>query len=491
MGKSFDYKKYLKLQSDKILERVNQFEGKLYLEIGGKIFDDYHASRVFNGYEVDSKVKVLLTLKKKVEMVLVINANDIQGSKIRSDLGITYEDDILRLIDKFEKFELPINSVVITHYENQPIVDSYITKLSYLGIKTYKHYRIIGYPHNIDKILSEDGFGKNDYVETNKPIVVVTAPGPGSGKMATCLSQLYNDNIRGIKSGYAKFETFPVWNLPLKHPVNLAYEAATVDLNDVNMIDYYHLRKYGVETTTYNRDIEVYPVLSKIFERIYEICPYASPTDMGVNMVGDAIKDEASVCESSKQEIIRRYLDSLCAVKAGKLNAECVDKISVIMKELNISVENRRCVAAAIRKSEEYKTPVVAIELKNKKIITGKKSSLLSSSAAAIINVLKHYAKLPDELDLISVSLINPIQELKKDKLHSSSSRLNLLDVLIALAITASTNPAAELALNQLEKLKGAELHSSVMLSSEETNTLKKLRINVTMEPVQNNKLLY
>ena len=490
MKKSFDNKKYIKLQSDRILERVNQFSGKLYMEIGGKIFDDYHAARVFKGFEKDSKVKVLLSLKKKVEMVLIINANDIQGSKVRGDLGITYEDDVLRLVDNFERIDLPINSVVITHYENQPSVDVYMTKLNNLGIKTYKHYPIQGYPHNIEKIISEEGFGKNDYIETNKPIVVVTAPGPGSGKMATCLSQLYHDNLRGIKSGYAKFETFPVWNLPLKHPVNLAYEAATADLNDVNMIDYYHLEKYNIQATTYNRDIEVFPVLSKIFEKIYGVCPYASPTDMGVNMVGYAIIDDVVACESSKQEIIRRYLDAICSYKLGKVTVECLDKIAVIMKSLNVSVNDRKCVGAALKKSKELNKEVVAIELNNGKILLGKTSNLLSASAAAVINVLKYYAKLPNELDLISQTLINPILKLKKDKLHYSIIRLDLSDILVALAITATTNPAAELALNQLEKLNGAELHSSVMLSGEELKTIKTLNINATMEPIQYTKLI-
>ena len=490
MKKSFDNKKYIKLQSDRILERVNQFSGKLYMEIGGKIFDDYHAARVFKGFEKDSKVKVLLSLKKKVEMVLIINANDIQGSKVRGDLGITYEDDVLRLVDNFERIDLPINSVVITHYENQPSVDVYMTKLNNLGIKTYKHYPIQGYPHNIEKIISEEGFGKNDYIETNKPIVVVTAPGPGSGKMATCLSQLYHDNLRGIKSGYAKFETFPVWNLPLKHPVNLAYEAATADLNDVNMIDYYHLEKYNIQATTYNRDIEVFPVLSKIFEKIFGTCPYASPTDMGVNMVGNAIINDELACLSSKQEIIRRYLDAICAYKLGKVTAGCVDKIAVIMKSLNISVNDRKCVGVAVKKAEELQKEIVAIELSNNKVIIGKSSKLLSAASAAIINVLKYYAKLPNDLDLISNTLINPIQKLKKDKLHSSSIRLDLSDILIALSITATTNPAAELALNQLEKLKGLQLHSSVMLSGEELKTIKALNIDVTMEPNQNTKLI-
>lgn len=488
--KCFDNKQYLKLQSNKILERVNQFGDKLYIEFGGKIFDDYHASRVLRGFEIDSKVRVLSKLKNKVEIVIVINADDIQSYKARSDIGITYESDTLRLIDEFENIGLFVGSVVITHYNNQHLADIFRTKLHNLGIKTYLHYRIDNYPFDIDNILSDNGFGKNDYIETQRPIVVVAAPGPGSGKMATCLSQLYHENIRGIKAGYAKYETFPIWNLPLKHPVNLAYEAATADLQDVNMIDYLHLEKYGVSAVSYNRDLDVFPVLKKMFEKIYGESPYQSPTDMGVNMIGFAISNDEASKECSNQEIIRRYLDAKCNLKLGKINSDTVDKISMIMKGLNISVDDRRCVKPALLKSEKTNQSCVAIELTNGKIITGKKSNLLEATSAAIINAIKYYAKISDDMPLLSRTIIEPIQNLKENLLNRRTKRLYLDEVLVALAITATTNAMAQRALEQLPKLAGAQLHSSVMLHPDDINTLKKLKIDVTTETNQDTKLL-
>lgn len=490
LKKSFDNKLFIKLQSEKILERVNQFGDKLYIEFGGKLFDDYHASRVLKGYEIDSKVKVLSKIKNKVEMLLVINADDIENNKARSDIGITYESDVFRLIDKIESNGLTCNSVVITHYNHQPNADIFRTKLDNLNIKSYLHYTIPNYPFDVDGILSPEGFGKNEYVETKRPIVLVTAPGPGSGKMATCLSQLYHENLRGVKAGYAKFETFPTWNLALNHPVNLAYEAATADLNDVNMIDHFHLEAYGISAVNYNRDVEVFPVLKKIFEKIYGESPYQSPTDMGVNMVGFAIKDQEASYESSKQEIIRRYLDAKCNMKLGKVRPECVDKISLIMKALNISVDDRRCVNAALKKANQTGNPCVALELPNGKIITGKQSSLFEASAAAIINAVKYLAKIPDSMPLLSYTIIEPIQNLKENQLNKSSKRLYLDEVLITLAITATTNAMAQKALEQLPKLAGSQMHSSVMLHQDAINTLKKLKIDTTTETNQDTKLL-
>ena len=487
--KSVDPKLYLKLQTENILKRVEKFD-KLYLEFGGKIFDDYHCSRVLNGFEIDLKVQMLAKIKNKVEVVLVINANDIEKNKLRSDIGITYADDVLRLIDEFEKMNIYVGSVVITQYANQPIADVYRKKLTNLGIKSYIHYPIAGYPHNMDLILSEDGYGKNEYVETTRPIVVVCAPGPGSGKLATCLSQLYNENVRGIKAGYAKYETFPIWNLPLKHPVNMAYEAATADLNDVNMIDYFHKEAYGIDAVNYNRDLEAFPVLKKIFERIYGESPYASPTDMGVNALGYAIINEEAAIETSKQEIIRRYLDAIVNYKKGRGTQEAIDKISLIMNHLNISVDDRKCVKAAIDASVKKGVPCVALQISSKKIITGKESNLFAPVSACIINALKYYAKIPDDMPLLSHAIIGPIQELKQKQLHSSAIHLSLEEVLITLAITATTNAMSQRAMEQLPKLQGSQMHSSVILSSADVKVLKKLKIDVTMEDVQNTKLL-
>ena len=490
LKKCFDNKLYLNLQSEKILERVSHFGDKLYIEFGGKIFDDYHATRVLKGFELDSKVRVLSKIKNKVEILIVINADDIQSNKSRSDLGITYESDALRLTDQFEEIGLSVNGIVITHYNHQENADVFRTKLANLGIKSYLHYNIPNYPFDVDGILSENGFGKNDYIETKRPIIVVTAPGPGSGKMATCLSQLYNDNVRGIKAGYAKYETFPIWNLTLNHPVNLAYEAATADLNDVNMIDHYHLDAYGISAVNYNRDLEVFPVLKKMFEKIYGESPYQSPTDMGVNMAGFAICDNEASYECSKQEIIRRYLDAKCNVKLGRIKQEAVDKIALIMKSLNLTLDSRKCVGAALKKAEKTNLPCVAIELNNGRIITGKKSDLFEATSAAIINAIKYYAKIADDMPLLSYAIIEPIQALKEKQLNKSSKRMYLDEVLITLAITATTNAMAQRALEQLPKLAGAQMHSSVMLHPDDINTLKKLKIDVTTETNQDTKLL-
>ena len=486
---SLDNKLYLKLQGEKILERVSQFD-KLYIEFGGKLFDDYHASRVLKGFEIDSKVSVLYSLRSKIEILIVVNSNDIQKSKVRSDIGLSYDNDVLYMIDEFENKKLSVAGVVLTHFNNQPLAIQFREKLDNLGVKTYLHYKIDGYPKNIDKILSEEGFGHNEYVQTTKPIIVVTAPGPGSGKMATCLSQLYNENVHGVKAGYAKYETFPVWNLPLKHPVNLAYEAATADLNDVNMIDYFHLEAYGVSAVNYNRDIEVFPVLEKIFANIYGESPYKSPTDMGVNMIGFAIVDEEAAKESSKQEIIRRYYDAKTAVKMGKMTEEALDKIELIMSQMDIKPEERVCVAAALEKAEETGVPSVAIELNNGKIITGKRSDLFEAESAAIINAIKLYAKVDDEMPLLAYSIIEPIQNLKRTKLKRKSARLTLDEVLITLSINATTNAMAQKALEQIPKLAGAQMHSSIMLFPDALATLKKLRIDVTTEAEQDTKLL-
>lgn len=482
---SFDNDKYLQLQSERIMERINKFDNKLYLEFGGKIFDDYHASRVLIGFEIDSKVRMLQQMKDNVEVVIAINANDIQCSKSRGDLGITYEEEVLRLIDSFENMDLTAKRVVITQYRNEPLADAFKIRLENIGIKVYIHYPIENYPLNVDLALSDDGFGKNDYIETTHSLIVVTGPGPGSGKMATCLSQLYNENKRGIRAGYAKYETFPIWNLPLKHPVNLAYEAATADLNDVNMIDYFHLESYGVSSVNYNRDLEVFPILKTMFERIYGESPYKSPTDMGVNMAGFGIVDDDAAIESSKQEIIRRYLDAKVANKLGKLKNSAVEKIDLIMKQLNITVEDRGCVAPALEKAEKSSIDAVALELPSGVIITGKGSTLFTSSSAVIINAIKHLAKIDDELMLLSPNILDPIKKLKRYKLNNNKAqRLNLEEVLIALAITATTNPLSQKALDQLSKLAGSEAHSTVLYHPNDASLLKKLKINITCESV-------
>ena len=487
----FDNEKYLKLQSQKIRDRISKFGGKLYLEFGGKLFDDYHASRVLPGFEPDSKVRMLLEMKDEAEIVIAISADDIERSKRRGDLGITYEDDTLRLIDAFRGIGLYIGSVVITHYRGQTIADAFRKRLEALGVRTYLHYIIPEYPANVPLIVSDEGFGKNDYVETERSLIVVTAPGPGSGKMATCLSQLYHEHKRGIDAGYAKFETFPVWNLPLKHPVNLAYEAATADLDDVNMIDPYHLEAYGETAVNYNRDVEIYPVLQAIFKSIYGECPYKSPTDMGVNMVGFCISDDEVCCNASKQEIIRRWYAAAVAARKGLGEQSEMRKIELIMNTLNISSADRPVVRAALDKAEATDGPAVAIELNDGRIVTGKTTSLLGASSAALINALKALAGIDKKLPLIAPGVIKPIQHLKVEHLGNHNPRLHTDELLIALTICAVTNPMADLAIDQLAKLKGAEAHSTVILSHVDEDLFKKLGVNISFEPKYQAKKLY
>ena len=487
----FDNAKYVALQSRNIRDRISQFGGKLYLEFGGKLFDDFHASRVLPGFEPDSKVKMLLEMKDDAEIVIAISADDIERSKRRGDLGITYDEDTLRLIDAFRGIGLYVGSVVITHYRSQPAAEKFQTRLETLGIKVYRHYIIPDYPSNVELIVSENGFGKNDYIETERSLVVVTAPGPGSGKMATCLSQLYHEHERGISAGYAKFETFPIWNIALKHPINLAYEAATADLDDVNMIDPFHLDAYGVTTVNYNRDVEIFPVLKAILSRIYGECAYKSPTDMGVNMVGDCICDDDACRDASKQEIIRRYYAAACSLRQGLGSAEEVRKIELIMNSIGISSTDRPVVAAALARAEETGAPAVAMELPDGTIITGKTSSLLGASSACLMNALKKLAGIDDELLLIAPSVIEPIQHLKVEHLGNHNPRLHTDELLIALSICAVTNPLAELTIDQLGKLRGCEAHSSVILSRVDENLFQKLGVNITYEPKYQAKKLY
>ncbi|MBQ9685692.1 MAG: DUF1846 domain-containing protein [Oscillospiraceae bacterium] len=487
----FDNDKYVKLQSQNIRDRIGKFGGKLYLEFGGKLFDDYHASRVLPGFEPDSKVKMLLEMKDEAEIVIAISADDIERSKRRGDLGITYEDDTLRLIDAFRGIGLYIGSVVITHYRGQAIADQFKKRLEALGVRVYRHYIIPEYPSNIPLIVSEDGFGKNDYIETERSLVVVTAPGPGSGKMATCLSQLYHENLRGISAGYAKFETFPVWNLPLKHPVNLAYEAATADLDDVNMIDPFHLDAYGVTTVNYNRDVEIFPVLDAMFKRIYGESPYKSPTDMGVNMVGYCISNDEACIAASRQEIIRRYYAAACSVRKGLSDVSEMRKIELIMNSCGISADDRPVVGAALKKAEESGGPAVALELGDGRIVTGKTTSLLGASSACLLNALKALAGIDKKLPLIAPGVIKPIQHLKVEHLGNHNPRLHMDELLIALTICAVTNPMADLALDQLDKLKGCEAHSTVILSHVDEELFKKLGVNVSFEPKYQAKKLY
>lgn len=491
MALAFDNKKYLELQSKKILERVEKFDKKLYLEFGGKLFDDFHASRVLPGFEPDSKLKMLLSIKDKVEVVVVISALDIQNNKIRNDLGINYESEVLRLIDAFRDSGLYVGSVCINQYHPVPQVINFNNKLNNLGIKTHFAYEIEGYPHNIEKIISENGFGKNDYIETSRPVVVMTAPGPGSGKMAMCLSQLYHENKRGIKAGYAKYETFPIWNLPLKHPVNLAYEAATADLNDINMIDPFHLEAYNTLSVNYNRDVEIFPVVKAMFEAIYGESPYKSPTDMGVNMAGFAISSDEDAIKASKNEIVRRYLDSLVDLRNGKIKKESSDKIALLMRQLNISVDDRACVKAALQKRDETETVSMALELNDGAIVTAKTSDLLSAPAALLLNALKYLAGIHDDLLLISPSIIEPISKMKINDLGNHNPRLHSDEILIALAISAQTNPLAEMAIKKLGKLKHCQAHSTVILAQVDSGVFKKLKIDLTTEAEIYAKKLY
>jgi len=480
---SFDNDKYLKLQSEHIKERISKFGGKLYLEFGGKLYDDYHASRVLPGFEPDSKLRMLLQLKDKVEIVIAINSADIEKNKTRGDLGITYDLDTIRLIDIFRSIGLYVGSVVMTRYSSQPQARAFKKRLEGMGIKVYKHYVIEGYPSNISKIVSEDGYGRNEYIETSRELVVVTAPGPGSGKMATCLSQLYHEHMRGMESGYAKYETFPIWNLPLNHPVNLAYEAATADLNDVNMIDPFHLEAYGKTTVNYNRDVEIFPVVKAMFETIYGECPYKSPTDMGVNMAGNCITNDSLARRASCDEIIRRYYTGLCDQRKGKTDEDTVYKLELLMKKAGVTQNDRKVTAKALNVANETGLPAAALELPDGRIVTGKTSDLLGSSSALLLNALKALAGIKDEIHLISPETIEPIQHLKVDHLGNRNPRLHTDEVLIALSICAVTDPMAELAMEQLGSLRGCEVHSTVILSEIDEKVFKRLGVNLTCEP--------
>lgn len=491
MNIGFDNELYIKKQSEHIKERIQKFGNKLYLEFGGKLFDDYHAARVLPGFDVNGKIRLLREFKDNAEVIFCINANDIEKSKIRADIGVTYDQDLFRLVDSMRESGLYVNSVVITQYNGQHSADIFRNKLERRGVRTYIHYPIAGYPGNVDLIVSEQGYGKNEYVETTKPLVVVTAPGPCSGKLATCLSQLYHEYKRGNVAGYAKFETFPIWNLSLKHPVNLAYEAATADLQDVNMIDPFHLDAYGQLAVNYNRDVEVFPLLKTILHKITGEDIYLSPTDMGVNMVGYCITDDDIVKEASKQEIIRRYYRTWCDYKLGRIDEQVVEKIELIMKQLDLKKEDRNVVNPSLEKAEEKGTPVIAIELPDRKIVTGKTSKLMTAAASSVINSIKYLANLSDELLLLSPIVLEPILKLKKEILGYKNAILNLEEVLIALSICAPTNPMAHEALSNIGKLKGCEAHSSAIVTNSDELAFKKLGINLTSEPVFPSKDLF
>ena len=487
----FDNQKYIETQSARIRERIGQFGGKLYLEFGGKLFDDYHASRVLPGFEPDSKFRMLQQLREDVEIVIAICAGDIEKNKVRGDLGIPYEEDVLRLIDEFRSMELFVGSVVVTQYSGQSAADAFLKRLEALGVPAFRHYPIPGYPHNVELIVSDEGYGRNDYIETSRPLVVVTAPGPGSGKMATCLSQLYHEHRRGKKAGYAKFETFPVWNLPLKHPVNLAYEAATADLNDVNMIDPFHLEAYGVTTVNYNRDVEVFPVLRTIFESILGECPYKSPTDMGVNMVGSCIVDDEACREASHMEILRRYYAALTGCLRGTVDREVVYKLELLMKRAEVTAAIFPAVAAALEKEEETGAPAGALVLPDGRVITGKTSDLLGASASLLLNALKALGGIDQELDLISTQVLEPICRLKTGSLGNKNPRLHSDEVLIALCVSALTNPIAGMAQQQLPRLKGCGAHFTVVLSDVDEKLYRRLGMHVSYEAKYERQRLY
>ena len=480
----FDNDKYLAMQSAHIRERIAQFDNKLYLEFGGKLFDDYHASRVLPGFQPDSKLQMLLQLKEQAEVVVVISAEDIVANKMRGDYGITYDVDVLRLIDAFQGVGLFVGSVCVTKYTDAPEVTAFEQKLNALGIRTFRHYKIPGYPNDVAHIVSDDGYGKNDYIETERPLVVITAPGPGSGKMAVCLSQLYHEHKRGVKAGYAKFETFPIWNLPLKHPVNLAYEAATADLNDVNMIDPFHLEAYGVTTVNYNRDIEIFPVVNAMFELIAGKSPYKSPTDMGVNMAGNCIVDDEACREASRNEIIRRYFKALCDHKIGKNVDSEIFKLELLLNQAGLAVGDRAVEKQAHAVAERTGgAPAAAIELPDGTVVTGKNGPLLGAASSALLNALKKLAGIDHEIDLVSARAIEPIQTLKTNYLGSRNPRLHTDEILIALSSSAAENETAAVALQQLSKLKGCDMHSTVILSSVDTDTIKRLGMYLTCEP--------
>lgn len=493
MGRvGFDNEKYLKFQSQHIQDRISQFGGKLYLEFGGKLFDDYHASRVLPGFQPDSKIKMLAQMREKAEIIITICAADIEKNKVRGDLGITYDSDVLRLIDGFRGMGLYVGSVVVTQYTGQAAADAFMHRLEHLGVKVYRHYPIEGYPHNIAHIVSDEGYGKNDYIDTTHPLIVVTAPGPGSGKMATCLSQLYHDYRRGVSAGYAKFETFPVWSLPLKHPVNLAYEAATADLDDVNMIDPFHLQAYGQTTVNYNRDVEIFPVLSAIFEKITGTCPYQSPTDMGVNLAGSCIIDDEVVQQAACQEIIRRYYDALCERRQGKAAADTVYKLELLMQQAGIHTGLRAVTVKAMEVAQKTGEPAMVIEMPDGTLVDGKTSDLMGCSAAALLNCLKHALGIEHKVHFLAQSAIEPIQTLKIQHLGSENPRLHSDEVLIALATSAYTDPVSEKALRCLPQLKGCQAHCSVMMSPPDLMTYRKLGLQLTCQPeYQTNKLYH
>jgi uncharacterized protein (UPF0371 family) len=482
----FDNEKYLKMQSEHIRERINQFGDKLYLEFGGKLFDDFHASRVLPGFKPDSKLQLLLELKDDSEIVIVINSDDIEKNKIRGDLGITYDVDVIRLLNIFRKIGLLVSSVVLTRYDNQPTADAFAARLEALGVNVYHHYNIKGYPSDLQRIISENGFGKNEYIETSRKLVIVTAPGPGSGKMATCLSQLYHEHKRGLNAGYAKFETFPIWNLPLRHPVNIAYEAATSDLNDVNMIDPFHLEAYGETTVNYNRDVEIFPVLNAMFENILGESPYKSPTDMGVNMAGNCIVDDEVTCKAASDEIIRRYYVGLCDRRKGLISDDEVTKLSLLMKQANINPESRKTVEAALKKEAETGAPAAAMELPDGTLLTGRTSDLLGAASGLLLNALKHMAGLDDSILLMSPHVIEPIMDLKVNHLGNNNPRIHTDETLLALSICATTDDNAKRAMEQISNLRGCEVHSTVILSPVDERIFKRLGINLTCEPKYN-----
>ena len=479
----FDNEKYLKTQSEHIRSRIDSFGGKLYLEFGGKLYDDYHASRVLPGFKPDSKLQMLMQLKDEAEIVIVINAGDIEKNKLRGDLGITYDVDVLRLYKVFTDIGLYVSSVVLTQYEGQRQADAFQKRLEAFGIKVYHHYKINGYPSNLQLIMSDEGYGKNDYIKTERKLVVITAPGPGSGKMATCLSQLYHEYKRGIAAGYAKFETFPIWNLPLRHPVNIAYEAATADLNDLNMIDPFHLEAYGETTVNYNRDVEIFPVLNAMFEKIMGESPYKSPTDMGVNMAGNCIIDNDIVCKAAKDEIVRRYYVAMCGKKEGFVSDEEILKLELLMKQAGVSTADRSVVEAALKREEETGGPAAALELPDGRMITGKTSNLMGAASAVLLNALKALGGIDDDVLLMAPQVIEPIQNLKIKHLGNRNPRIHTDEALIALSICAATDENARLAMEQLEKLAGSEVHSTVILSQVDERTFKRLGVNLTCEP--------
>ncbi len=488
----FDSNKYLALQTENISKRIEDFGGKLYLEFGGKLIDDFHASRVLPGFLPDNKLKILEAMKDKAEIVLVVNSNDIATNKLRADLGITYDADTLRLIDLFRGRGLLVQSVVLSQFseDNSPAI-AFQNKLEKLGINVYKHYHIKGYPHDIKHIVSDEGYGKNEYIKTSRQLVVITAPGPGSGKMATCLSQLYHEYRKGNKSGYAKFETFPIWNLPLEHPVNIAYEAATADLNDINMIDPWHLSAYDKKAVNYNRDVEIFPVLNSLFEKLMGHSPYKSPTDMGVNMAGLAIVDDEVCCEASKQEIIRRYLNALVSERKGTASSEEIEKTALLMAQLGLKVEDRKVLVSAREKEAKEFCPTASIELANGQIVVGKTSDVMHASPAVILNAIKVLGNIDDSIDLIAKSALEPLQVYKTKILGDKNQRLHTDEVLIALASSASNNPTSKKAMEQLSKLRNCEIHTTTIPSPGDLRILRELGLNLTSDPVYATKQLY